>query len=97
VVNKNGRGEAYNEFDRARRAVSGSTGCNQMSGSFDVNGERLTFGPLISTKPACVDNRLMQVESEFTPRLPEITRFEVQENMLRLYAGNKLRMTFAGT
>jgi heat shock protein HslJ len=92
-----GPSEAYIEFDRARRAVSGSTGCNQMSGSFDVSSERLTFGPLISTNRACVDNRLTQVESEFTQRLPEITQFEVQENMLRLYAGNKLRLTFFGT
>jgi heat shock protein HslJ len=33
--------------------VSGTTGCNQYNGTFTVDGDRLTIGPLATTKLAC--------------------------------------------
>lgn len=39
-------------FDAAGR-VSGSDGCNRFSGSYQVSGDALTLGELISTKMAC--------------------------------------------
>src|SRR5262245_17332334 len=34
-------------------AVSGSGGCNRMTGRVVIAGHRMTFGPLASTKMAC--------------------------------------------
>lgn len=36
-------------------AVTGSDGCNRLTGSYTVEGEALTFGPLIATQMACQD------------------------------------------
>ena len=33
--------------------VSGSTGCNSISGSYALDGAALTFGPLATTRMAC--------------------------------------------
>jgi heat shock protein HslJ len=37
----------------AEGRISGSTGCNRFSGSFAVARDRLTAGPLITTRRAC--------------------------------------------
>ena len=33
--------------------VAGSGGCNRLSGTFTLEGEKLAFGPLMSTRMAC--------------------------------------------
>ena len=38
-------------------AVSGSTGCNQITGNATVSGTRIEFGPLATTKKACPPER----------------------------------------
>jgi copper homeostasis protein (lipoprotein) len=37
--------------------VSGSTGCNRISGTFTQEGAALRFGPLAATRMACVPDR----------------------------------------
>ena len=44
--------------------VSGSTGCNQYSGPFEVEDWVLTFGPMITTRRACF-GALMDMEQKF--------------------------------
>ncbi len=34
--------------------ISGSTGCNNFTGSFTLDGDQLTLGPLATTRKACV-------------------------------------------
>jgi heat shock protein HslJ len=47
---------AYLYFDDGPpQRVSGSTGCNRLSGSYSLRGSGLTFGPLATTKMACAD------------------------------------------
>ena len=40
--------------------VSGTTGCNRFSGSYDVNTTALTLGPLAATKMACPGTAMEQ-------------------------------------
>jgi heat shock protein HslJ len=40
--------------------VSGSTGCNSISGSYALDGSALTFGPLATTRMACEDALMVQ-------------------------------------
>lgn len=47
------RSHAWLEF-RPDGTVSGSTGCNGFSGTYQVEGATLRFGPLASTRKACV-------------------------------------------
>mgnify|MGYP001353173174 CR=1 FL=1 len=44
--------------------ISGSAGCNRLSGSYKVEGRTLTAGPLMATKMACPGAGMMQ-ESAF--------------------------------
>jgi heat shock protein HslJ len=89
-------GDAPNmEFNRDQNRVSGDAGCNRFSGGFELSGTALKFSPLISTKRACVDAERQRVENNFLRLLETITRFEVQDHALRLYAGDLLVMVLA--
>jgi hypothetical protein len=35
--------------------VNGTTGCNSFSGTYTESGDQITFGPLASTRRACMD------------------------------------------
>src|SRR5262245_14022392 len=45
--------EAHLQFQAGR--VSGSDGCNQLTGSYQLNGERVTFGQMAGTLMACLN------------------------------------------
>ena len=40
-------------LDPVQARLSGHAGCNRISGSFDLDGERLVLGPLASTAARC--------------------------------------------
>ena len=44
--------------------ASGSGGCNRFAGSYELEGERLWFKALASTRMAC-DPKVMQAESDY--------------------------------
>lgn len=48
--------------------VSGSSGCNTFSGTYQLDGTNLTVGPLASTRMAC-DEPLMTQETQFLTAL----------------------------
>lgn len=56
-VAADGDREAPNLYfdDGPPQRVSGSTGCNRLSGSYSLSGDGLKFGPLATTKMACAD------------------------------------------
>ena len=41
----------YLRFDAGR--VAGLGGCNRFGGRYDIDGDRLSFSPLMSTRMAC--------------------------------------------
>lgn len=49
--------------------VTGSTGCNSLSGSYTATGTTITFSPLITTRRACVAPALNAQEARFTSAL----------------------------
>jgi copper homeostasis protein (lipoprotein) len=68
--------------------VSGSTGCNRIAGSYTVNGSKLQFGRLASTKMACLDNDAMQFEREFEGELGKVDGYRVSGTTLELLVGD---------
>lgn len=82
-------GKPYIEFDDQQRRVSGDGGCNRFSGGFELNGTSLKLTRLISTKRACLAPEANRLETSFLQALEQTTRFEVRENTLRLYAGDR--------
>ncbi|HEX7155123.1 MAG TPA: META domain-containing protein [Thermoanaerobaculia bacterium] len=65
--------------------VTGNTGCNQLSGTYTVEGDALTFGPLITTKRACLG---ANPEQEFLRALEATRRWRVADHQLELLDGN---------
>lgn len=60
-------------LDAAEKRASGNSGCNSFSGEYVLNGESLRFGPLASTRRACVDQALNRQEAALLGAL-EATR-----------------------
>jgi heat shock protein HslJ len=65
------RRAAYLQFDDGPpQRVSGSTGCNRLTGSYSLRGSGLQFGPLATTKMACADG--MAQEQAFLEALTAV-------------------------
>jgi len=62
-------GDAQIQFDRDSGRVSGSGGCNRVSGSFTRSGITLRIGQLASTRMACADPVRGATEAQFVSAL----------------------------
>ncbi|HET6892611.1 MAG TPA: META domain-containing protein [Pyrinomonadaceae bacterium] len=89
------KSKPYIEFDRDAKRFSGDGGCNRIAGSFEITGMNIKFSHGISTRLACIDNEIQKLETEFLKGLDAVTRFEIQGNTLRLYAGVQPLLTFS--
>jgi heat shock protein HslJ len=70
------------EFHRDGR-VTGFGGCNRLAGTYEVDGNRLTLGPLAATKMACAD--VMDIESAFVEGLGQVQRWQIENGRLGLF------------
>lgn len=75
-------------FDADGQA-GGSAGCNTYGGSYEVQGDQLRFGELISTLMACVDQGVMEQEMAYLAALQSAEEFEVNDNMLKVWHGDE--------
>jgi len=74
--------------------VTGSGGCNDFNGTYTVDGSKLTFGPLASTKKACAD-AVNSLETAYMTALQATTAYEITSDAkLKLTAGTTT-LTFA--
>jgi heat shock protein HslJ len=64
--------------------ASGSTGCNSYGGTYQVRGDNISFGRLISTKRACLDQNANQQEQRFLSALESANRFRLASNRLTI-------------
>ena len=62
--------------------VQGSAGCNRMMGTYELDGNKLKFGPLATTRMACP---ALQTETAFLKALATTTRYEVSGSSLTLF------------
>ncbi|HVH25958.1 MAG TPA: META domain-containing protein [Vicinamibacterales bacterium] len=68
-------------FDSGR--VQAFTGCNSLTGSYSVDGDRLSFGKLVGTLMACAPPA-MAMESAFSKSLMGTLRIRIVKNGLTL-------------
>lgn len=66
--------------------ISGNATCNNYRASYEITGEGITIGPAMATKMACVEEARTQQEVRFLSALEQVTRFDVVEGRLQLYA-----------
>jgi heat shock protein HslJ len=68
--------------------VSGSSGCNTYSGSYTVNGDQLTFGPMATTRKACADQAVSDQETAFLAALEATASFSGTKSAVTLLAAD---------
>ncbi len=76
--------EPWIELDPNSKRVTGSGGCNRISGSYTAGDGALRFGPLIATRMACAD---MDTETSFLRALDATRRYRVRGREAELYDG----------
>ncbi len=86
--------DLYIEFDAQQQRFSGFSGCNRFAGGFSRAGTTLTLSQIASTRRACLDAAAQRTETDFLQALEAVTRFEIQADTLRLYAGDLLVLVF---
>ena len=74
-------------FDGTR--VSGSGGCNRVSGGYQRDGHTLRIGPLVATRMACLDAERGMLESAFVDALQATAGYS-------LLGGTQLTLLDAG-
>jgi len=65
--------------------VSGSDGCNRISGSYSSDGQRISFGQMTSTRMACMDG--MALAQAYTAALTITQSYCLDGEELVLYDG----------
>lgn len=86
---------AHIVLDGAGR-VAGSDGCNRIGGGYRLDGERLSFTQLVSTRMACAEG--MEQADRFGRMLGEVTHYRIAGNHLELLdAAGAVVARFAGT
>lgn len=74
--------EAHLVLAATETRVSGSGGCNRITGSFELDGDRLSFGRMAGTMMACPSG--MDVEQRFLKTLGQVARWRVDGKRLHL-------------
>lgn len=70
------RQNAQLQFDGNGR-VTGSGGCNRLTGSYQRSGTQLKIGPVASTRMACIDAARGQLEARFIAALEATAQYSV--------------------
>ena len=67
------------------KRLGGSGGCNRLMGSYELDGDKLKFGQLASTRMACAAGTAE--EAAFTNLLQGVVRWQVEGSQLVLFDG----------
>lgn len=73
--------EQFVQFS-ADNKVSGFGGCNRFFGTYTLDGQKLTIGPLASTKKMCRD--VMDAEHDFLSALQAVKTIDFNGKSLKL-------------
>lgn len=63
--------------------VAGSAGCNNYNGSYEIDGEQISIGPLASTRKMCPDPAVMEQEAQFLAAMQTAATFQLEGSTLR--------------
>ena len=75
--------------------ISGSGGCNNYFGSYQVDGKSITITDLAITEMACMEPAgIMEQESLVMEYLWDAQRFELQDNRLMIFRSDHEALTF---
>ena len=72
--------------------VTGSDGCNNFFGSYALDGNKLKFGMLASTRMACP--QLKEFDMKFNKMISATTGYSIHGEKLELFDNDKLLASF---
>jgi heat shock protein HslJ len=76
--------------------AAGNGSCNRFTGSVTISGTSIKFGPLTSTRMACVTNGIGDQEDRYLKSLAAATRYELHGAELLIYfEGSGKPLTFS--
>lgn len=64
--------------------AGGFGGCNSYGTSYTIDGDRITFDRIRSTKKACLEDEITQQEQRYFQALESATRYELDASALRI-------------
>ena len=68
--------------------LSGSTGCNRLTGTFELTGTgRMTFSPLATTRMMCAEPTTAQTETRIVQALTTVQTYYMTDAALELRDG----------
>jgi heat shock protein HslJ len=89
-------GPAHSVPCRSKSTLAGSDGCNRITGTYELNGDRVTFRQMAATQMACPNEG--DGERQFRNALQSATRLTVTGDRLELFepTGTRLAAFTAG-
>lgn len=91
-------GKASIKFNPAEKKVSGNSGCNNFAGTYETNGDHISFDKVASTRMACIDEEANKTEQKMLSYLNnKDLRFDVADQTLNFYLNDRLVMMFGIT
>ena len=74
-------------FSETDNKVSGHSGCNNFSGTYTVDGDKISISQLAATRKYCPN---LDSEQKLLTALTSATSFSIKENVLQLRNANKM-------
>jgi heat shock protein HslJ len=87
------RREPHLRLSPEGKTLQGSGGCNTMRGGYQLNGGRLRFTQIATTRMACSDPFMSQ-EREFLKALEDTDSFKLSGDKLELHGGGRSLASF---
>lgn len=84
--------KAFVHFNIAGEKISGNGSCNSFGGKVTVEGNKLSFGNIFSTKMLC--NEVQSIEDEFFRQLQRVTTYEIKGKKLILFNADNAILEF---
>lgn len=88
INSQNDKGCPFIHLDSKEKRLSGSGGCNRLIGGYKLDAQTLDFGSVGSTRMFCQET--MDLEGKFIKVLDDTDKYRIVNDVLELYAGNKL-------
>ena len=79
-------------FNDSLKTVSGYSGCNRFNGTYILDGSKIKFDQLVSTKMSCPEEK-NEVESKMIEALADVNSFILEEETLTLMKNEKNMLT----
>lgn len=88
-------GKAFIKFHEAKKSAGGNGGCNTFGSDFTLEGKKIRFSNLFSTRMYC--EGIQPTEDAFFRQLGRVNRFKIKGDLLLLYRDSQLLLEFKST